>query len=34
MINTWNRIAIASRAQYDRAQFQQRVTEAKVAGPA
>jgi AhpD family alkylhydroperoxidase len=34
LINTWNRIAIASRAQYDRAQFQQRVTEAKVAEPA
>jgi AhpD family alkylhydroperoxidase len=34
MINTWNRIAIASRAQYDRAQFQQRTAEAKVPEPA
>jgi AhpD family alkylhydroperoxidase len=34
MINTWNRIAIASRAQYDREQLRQRVTEPKVAEPA
>jgi len=34
LINTWNRIAIASRGQYDRAQLQQRVTEARVAEPA
>jgi AhpD family alkylhydroperoxidase len=36
MINTWNRIAIASRAQYDRAQLHQRMAEAgvKVAEPA
>ena len=34
VINTWNRIAIASRAQYDRAQFHHRVGEAKVAEPA
>ena len=34
MINTWNRIAIASRAQYDRAQLQQRMAGAKVAEPA
>jgi AhpD family alkylhydroperoxidase len=34
VINTWNRIAIASRAQYDRAMFQQRTAEAKVAEPA
>jgi AhpD family alkylhydroperoxidase len=35
MINTWNRIAIASRAQYDRAQFhQQAMAERRVAEPA
>jgi len=34
MINTWNRIAIASRAQYNRAQVQQRPTQGKVAEPA
>jgi AhpD family alkylhydroperoxidase len=34
VINTWNRIAIASRAQYDRAQFHQRVGETKVSEPA
>jgi AhpD family alkylhydroperoxidase len=34
MINTWNRIAIASRGQYDRAQLQQRMAEAKVPEPA
>ena len=34
LINTWNRIAIGSRAQYDRAQFHQRGAEAKVAEPA
>jgi AhpD family alkylhydroperoxidase len=33
MINTWNRIAIASRAQYDREQFRQRVGETKVTEP-
>jgi AhpD family alkylhydroperoxidase len=33
MINTWNRIAIASRAQYERAQFHQPAAE-KVAEPA
>ena len=33
MINTWNRIAIASRAQYDRVQLQQRMVQAKVAEP-
>jgi AhpD family alkylhydroperoxidase len=27
MINTWNRIAIASRAQYDRAEFHAKVSE-------
>jgi alkylhydroperoxidase family enzyme len=32
MINTWNRIAISSRAQYDPAMF--RHAEAKVAEPA
>jgi alkylhydroperoxidase family enzyme len=31
MINTWNRIAIASRAQYDPAMFHR--SEAKVADP-
>jgi AhpD family alkylhydroperoxidase len=34
MINTWNRIAIASRAQYDRAQFHQQPTAERVAEPA
>jgi AhpD family alkylhydroperoxidase len=34
MINTWNRLAIASRAQYDREQFKQRVSGAKVPEPA
>jgi AhpD family alkylhydroperoxidase len=34
MINNWNRIAIASRAQYDREQFRQRVGETKVSEPA
>jgi AhpD family alkylhydroperoxidase len=34
MINTWNRIAIASRAQYDRAQLHQRMEQAKVPEPA
>lgn len=33
MINTWNRIAIASRAQYDREQLRQRVAEPKIAEP-
>jgi AhpD family alkylhydroperoxidase len=34
LINTWNRIAISSRAQYDREQFRQRVGETKVSEPA
>jgi AhpD family alkylhydroperoxidase len=34
MINTWNRIAISSRAQYDREAFHQRTDELKVAEPA
>ena len=34
MINTWNRIAIASRAQYDRALLQERVEQSKVPEPA
>jgi AhpD family alkylhydroperoxidase len=34
MINTWNRIAISSRAQYDRAAFQQAIAHEKVAEPA
>jgi len=34
MINTWNRIAISSRAQYDRAQFHRQATAEKVAEPA
>jgi AhpD family alkylhydroperoxidase len=33
-INAWNRIAIASRGQYDRAALQQKVAEARVAEPA
>ena len=34
LINAWNRIAISSRGQYDRAQFQQARGQAKVAEPA
>jgi len=34
MINTWNRIAISSRNQYDRDEFHRRTAEAKVAEPA
>ena len=34
LINTWNRIAISSRAQYDRQMFHQRLSEVKVAEPA
>ena len=34
LINTWNRIAISSRAQYDREALHHRVAEAKVAEPA
>jgi AhpD family alkylhydroperoxidase len=34
LINTWNRIAISSRAQYDREQFRQRMGETKVSEPA
>jgi AhpD family alkylhydroperoxidase len=34
MINTWNRIAISSRAQYDRAELQQRTEQARVPEPA
>ena len=34
VINTWNRIAIASRAQYDRAQLQHSTATEKVAEPA
>jgi len=34
MINSWNRIAISSRAQYDRAQFHRQATAEKVAEPA
>jgi len=33
-INTWNRIAIASRGQYDREQFHRVVSAAKVVEPA
>jgi len=33
-INTWNRIAIASRGQYDRAVFQRHLEQQKVAEPA
>ena len=33
-INTWNRIAISSRAQYDRAQFHQQPAAEKIAEPA
>jgi AhpD family alkylhydroperoxidase len=33
MINTWNRIAIASRAQYERVQFHQKTAETRVAEP-
>jgi AhpD family alkylhydroperoxidase len=34
LINTWNRIAIASRVQYDPAMFQRTPAEARVAEPA
>jgi alkylhydroperoxidase family enzyme len=34
MINTWNRIAIASRGQYDREQFRRHTEQPKVAEPA
>jgi hypothetical protein len=34
MINNWNRIAISSRAQYDRAAFAQRAQGEKVSEPA
>jgi AhpD family alkylhydroperoxidase len=34
MINTWNRIAISSRAQYDRAMFHRPAVEPHVAEPA
>jgi len=34
MINTWNRIAISSRSQYDREMFHRRMAEVKVAEPA
>jgi AhpD family alkylhydroperoxidase len=34
MINTWNRIAIASRGQYDRQQFHRHIEQPKVAEPA
>ena len=34
LINTWNRIAISSRAQYDRAQFHQHPVTERVAEPA
>ena len=34
MINTWNRIAISSRAQYDRSQFHQQPTAERIAEPA
>src|SRR3982750_899201 len=34
MINTWNRIAISSRVEYDRAQFQRAAVTEKVAEPA
>ena len=34
LINSWNRIAIASRGQYDRAMFHKVVESAKVAEPA
>jgi AhpD family alkylhydroperoxidase len=34
MINNWNRIAISSRSQYDREDFQRRTAQAKVAQPA
>jgi AhpD family alkylhydroperoxidase len=33
-INAWNRIAIASRGQYDRTMLHQRIAEAKIAKPA
>lgn len=34
LINSWNRIAIASRAQYDRAMIERRAEPSKVAEPA
>ena len=34
MINTWNRVAISSRAQYDRTQFQQSTAALKEVEPA
>lgn len=34
MINSWNRIAISSRSQYDRAEFQRRAAESRVGEPA
>jgi AhpD family alkylhydroperoxidase len=34
MINAWNRIAIASRGQYDREEFHRRTAEVKVVEPA
>ena len=34
MINTWNRIAIASRGQYDRELFKRHIEQQKVAEPA
>jgi AhpD family alkylhydroperoxidase len=34
LINAWNRLAIASRGQYERAALHQRMAEAKVAEPA
>jgi len=33
MINTWNRIAISSRAQYDRSDFERQRNEVKLAEP-
>jgi AhpD family alkylhydroperoxidase len=34
MINAWNRIAISSRAQYDRGAFERQTSEVKLAEPA
>jgi len=34
IINTFNRLAIASRGQYDRVQFQQAMAEARISEPA
>jgi AhpD family alkylhydroperoxidase len=34
LINTWNRIAISSRGEYDRAQFQRAIAGERVAEPA